>query len=44
MSLNSVNTNTNAYIALQSLNQTSTALSAAQKQISHGLSRVGRLR
>jgi flagellin len=36
MSLNSVNTNTNAFIALQSLNQTSTALSAAQKQISTG--------
>ena len=36
MSLNSVNTNTNAFIALQSLNETSTALSAAQKQISTG--------
>jgi flagellin len=36
MSLNSVNTNQNAYIALQSLNETSTALSAAQKQISTG--------
>lgn len=36
MSLNSVNTNTNAYIALQSLNQTSAGLAAAQKQISTG--------
>ena len=36
MSLNSVNTNLNAYVALQSLNETSTALSAAQKQISTG--------
>jgi flagellin len=36
MSLNSVNTNTNAYVALQALNETSTALSAAQKQISTG--------
>ena len=36
MSLNSVNTNENAYVALQSLNETSTALSAAQKQISTG--------
>jgi flagellin len=36
MSLNSVNTNQNAYIALQSLNETSSALSAAQKQISTG--------
>ena len=36
MSLNSVNTNTNAYIALQSLNATSSGLAAAQKQISTG--------
>ena len=36
MSLNSVNTNLNAYIALQSLNQTSSGLSAAQKQVSTG--------
>lgn len=36
MPLNSVNTNTNAYIALQSLNQTTTGLAAAQKQISTG--------
>jgi flagellin len=36
MSLNSVNTNLNAYIALESLNQTSSALSTAQKQISTG--------
>jgi flagellin len=36
MSLNSVNTNQNAFIALESLNNTSTALSAAQKAISTG--------
>jgi flagellin len=36
MSLSSVNTNVNAYVALQSLNSTSSALSAAQKQISTG--------
>ena len=36
MSLNSVNTNENAYIALQSLKSTCSALSAAQKQISTG--------
>ncbi|WP_158747614.1 flagellin [Acidisphaera sp. L21] len=36
MSLNSVNTNTASYVALQSLNQTSSGLQAAQKQISTG--------
>jgi flagellin len=36
MSLNSVNTNTGAYIALQSLNQTNTLLSVTQRQISTG--------
>ena len=36
MSLSSVNTNVNAYVALQSLNSTGAALSAAQKQISTG--------
>ena len=36
MSLNSINTNINAFIALQSLNQTSAALSATQKQVSTG--------
>ena len=36
MTLSSVNTNVNAYVALQSLNSTSSALSAAQKQISTG--------
>jgi flagellin len=36
MSLSSVNTNVNAYVALQSLNSTSSALSTAQKQISTG--------
>ncbi len=36
MSLNSVNTNTASYVALQSLNQTSSALQTAQKQISTG--------
>ncbi len=36
MSLSSVNTNVNAYVALQSLNSTSAALSNAQKQISTG--------
>ena len=36
MSLNSVNTNQNAYIALQSLNSTSSALASAQKAISTG--------
>ncbi len=33
----SINTNTAAYVALQSLNSTSSALTAAQKQISTGL-------
>ena len=36
MSLNSVNTNTNAYVALQSLNATNSALATTQKQISTG--------
>ena len=36
MSLSSVNTNTNAYIALQSLQATGTALAAAQKEVSTG--------
>lgn len=36
MSLNSINTNINAYVALQSLNQTSSALAATQKRISTG--------
>jgi flagellin len=36
MSLNSVNTNMGAMIALQSLNQTNTALGSVQKQISTG--------
>jgi flagellin len=36
MSLNSVNTNVSAQIALQSLNQTSSALQGVQKQISTG--------
>lgn len=36
MSLNSVNTNIGAAVALQSLNATSTALQSAQKQISTG--------
>ena len=36
MSLNSINTNNNAAIALQSLNATSTALQATEKQISTG--------
>ena len=36
MSLNSVNTNTAAFVALQSLNQTSSALQTAQKEISTG--------
>jgi flagellin len=36
MSLNSVNTNVNAMIALQSLNQTNSALAATQKRISTG--------
>ena len=36
MSLSSVNTNTAAFVALQSLNQTSSALQATQKQISTG--------
>lgn len=36
MAMNSVNTNVGAMIALQSLNSTNTALSAAQKQISTG--------
>jgi flagellin len=36
MSLNSVNTNVNATIALQSLNATSSALAATQKEISTG--------
>ncbi len=37
MSLNSVNTNNGAMIALQSLNQTASSLSSVQKQISTGL-------
>jgi flagellin len=37
MSLNSINTNQASYIALQSLNATSTALEATQKHISTGL-------
>ena len=36
MSLNSINTNNNAAIALQSLNETSSALQATEKQISTG--------
>ena len=36
MSLNSVNTNTGAMIALQSLNQTNSQLASVQKQISTG--------
>src|ERR1700750_576840 len=36
MSLNSVNTNTGAMIALQSLNRTNQDLAAAQKQVSTG--------
>src|ERR1700712_1384264 len=36
MSVNSINTNNGAYIALQSLNATSSALAAAQKAISTG--------
>src|SRR6201989_402778 len=36
MSLNSVNTNTGAMIALQSLNKTNTDMAAAQKQVSTG--------
>ncbi len=36
MSVGSVNTNTSAYVALQSLNNTSSALAAAQKEISTG--------
>ena len=36
MSLNSVNTNANAYVALQSLNATNSALAATQQQISTG--------
>ena len=36
MSLSSVNTNSGAFVALQSLNQTSSALQATQKQISTG--------
>ncbi len=36
MSLNSINTNYGAMVALQSLNATTTALSATQKQISTG--------
>ena len=36
MSLNSVNTNLNAFVALQSLNETSAGLAAAQKQVSTG--------
>ena len=36
MSLNSVNTNTASFVALQSLNQTSSALQTAQKEISTG--------
>ena len=37
MSLGSINTNTAAYVALQSLNSTNSALAATQKQISTGL-------
>ncbi len=37
MSLGSINTNTAAYVALQSLNNTNSALAATQKQISTGL-------
>ena len=37
MSLGSINTNTAAYVALQSLNSTNAALAATQKQISTGL-------
>ena len=36
MSLNSVNTNSGAYVALQSLNATNSALGSAQKAISTG--------
>ncbi len=36
MSLNSVNTNNGAMIALQSLNQTASSLASVQKQISTG--------
>ena len=36
MSLNSVNTNATAYVALQSLNATSSALAATQKEVSTG--------
>ena len=36
MSLNSVNTNSNAYVALQSLNATNSALATTQKHISTG--------
>ena len=36
MSLNSINTNTNAYVALQSLNSTNTSLAQTQKQIATG--------
>src|ERR1700758_606177 len=36
MSLNSVNTNIGAMIALQSLNRTNTDLAAAEKQVSTG--------
>jgi flagellin len=37
MSLNSINTNTGAQIALQTLNQTNTALQQAQNEVSTGL-------
>jgi flagellin len=37
MSLNSINTNTGAQIALQTLNQTNTALAQAQNEVSTGL-------
>ena len=36
MSLNSINTNTNAYVALQSLNSTNTSLAQTQKEIATG--------
>ena len=36
MSLNSVNTNVGAMIALQSLNRTNSGLAAAEKQVSTG--------
>jgi flagellin len=41
MTLNSINTNSNAYVALQSLNETSASLSATQKAISTGFRVAG---